>query len=43
MKSGSFVELLDPLKIIQNNFIQMPNTIFMANQTFHHTFPMGKP
>ena len=43
MKFGSSVALLDPLKIFQNHFVQIPDTIFMANQKFHHTFPMEKP
>ena len=42
-KFGSFVVLFDLLKIIQNLFIQMSDIIFTANQTFHHTFPMGEP
>ena len=43
LKLGSFVVLLDPLKIFQNLFIQKFDIIFMANQKFHNTFPMGKP
>jgi len=42
-KFGSFVVLLDPLKIFQNIFVQMLHTIFIVNQKFPHTFPMGKP
>ena len=43
LKFGSFVVLLDPLKIFQNLFDQMFDIIFMANQNFHNAFPMGKP
>ena len=43
LKFGSFVVLLDPLKIFQNLFVQMFDIIFTANQNFHNTFPMGKP
>ena len=38
LKFGSFVVLLDPLKMFQN---QMFDIIFMANQNFHNTFPVG--
>ena len=41
LKFGSFVVLLDPLRIFQNLFVQMSDIIFMANQNFHNTFPMG--
>ena len=41
MKFGSFVVLLDPLKIFQNLLVQMFDIIFTANQNFHNTFPMG--
>ena len=40
---GSFVVLLDPLKIFQNVFVQIFDIIFTANQNFHNTFPMGMP
>ena len=43
LKFGSFVVLLDPLKIFQNLFVQMFDIIFTANQIFNNTFPMGKP
>ena len=43
LKFGSFVVLLDPLKIFQNLVVQMFDIIFMANQIFHNTFPMEKP
>ena len=43
LKFGSFVVLLDPLKIFQNLFVQMFDLIFTANQNFHNTFPMEKP
>ena len=43
LKFGSFVVLLDPLKIFQNLVVQMFDIIFTANQNFHNTFPMGKP
>jgi len=43
LKFGSFVVLLDPLKIFQNLFVQMVHTTFTANQRFPHTFPMVKP
>ena len=43
MKFGSFVVLLDLLKIIQNLFVQMSDIIFVTNQNFHNKFPMGKP
>jgi len=36
LKFGSFVVLLDPLKIFQNLFVQMLYTIFTANQKFPH-------
>ena len=38
-----FVALLDLLRIFQNLFVQMPDTIFIINQNFHQTFSMGKP
>ena len=38
LKFGSFVVLLDPLKMFQN---QMFDIIFMANQNLHNTFPVG--
>ena len=41
LKFGSFVALLDPLKIVLNYFVQMFDIIFTANQNFHNTFPMG--
>ena len=41
LKFGSFVVLLDPLKIFQNLSVQMFDIVFMANQNFHNTFPMG--
>ena len=41
LKFGSFVVLLDPLKIFQNLVVQMFDITFMANQNFHNTFPMG--
>ena len=41
LKFGSFVVLLDPLKIFQIFFVQMFDIIFTANQNFHNTFPMG--
>ena len=43
LKFGSFVVLLDPLKIFQNLFVQMFDIVFTANQNFHNTLPMGKP
>ena len=43
LKFGSFVVLLDPLKIFQNLFVQMFDMIFTANQNFNNAFPMGKP
>ena len=43
LKFGSFVVLLDPLKIFQNLVVQMLDIIFTVNQNFHNTFPMGKP
>ena len=43
LKFSSFVVLLDLLKIFQNLFVQMSDIIFMTNQNFHNTFPMGKP
>ena len=41
LKFGSFVVLLDPLKIFQNLFVQIFDILFTANQNFHNTFPMG--
>ena len=41
LKFGSFVVLLDPLKIFQNPYVQMSDLIVIANQKFHHAFPMG--
>ena len=41
LKFGSFVVLLDPLKILQNLFVQMLDIVFTANQNFHNTFPRG--
>ena len=43
LEIGSFVVLLDQLKIFQNLFVQMFDLIFTANQNFHNTFAMGKP
>ena len=43
LKFGSFVVLLDPLKIFQNLVVQMFDKIFTANQNFHNTFPVEKP
>ena len=43
LKFGSFVVLLDPLKIFQNLFVQMLCTIFTVNESFPHTFAVGKP
>ena len=43
LKFGSFVVLLDPLKIFQNLVVQMFDIIFTVNQNFHNTFPMEKP
>ena len=42
LKFGSVVALFNPLKTFQNLFVQMPDTIFKANQKFPHTFPIGK-
>ena len=39
LKFGSFVILLDPLKIFQNLFVQMLRTTFTVNQRYPHTFP----
>ena len=41
LKFGSFVVLLDPLKIFQNHFVQMSDIIFTGNQNIRITFPMG--
>ena len=41
LKFGSFVVLLDPLKIFQIFFVHMFDIIFTANQNFHNTFSMG--
>ena len=43
LKFGSFVVLLDPLKIFPNLVVQMFDIIFTANQIFNNTFPMEKP
>ena len=40
LKFGSFIVLLDLLKIFQN-LVQMLDIMFMVNQNFHNTFPMG--
>ena len=40
LKFRSFVVLLDPLKILQNLFIQMTDKIFYDQSL--HTFPMGQ-
>ena len=40
LKFGSFVVLLDQLKIFQNLVVQMLDIIFTVNQNFHNTFPM---
>ena len=41
LKFGSFVVLLDPLKLFLNLFVQKSNIIFTANQNLHFTFAMG--
>ena len=41
LKFGSFVVLLDPLKIFQNSFVQMFDIILMANQNFHNALIWG--
>ena len=41
LKFGSFVVLLDPLKILQNLFVQMFDIIFTANQIFTMHFLWG--
>ena len=41
LKFGSFVVLLDLLKIFQNLFVQMFDIIFMANKKIHNTFLWG--
>ena len=41
LKFGSFVVLLDPLKIFQNLSVQTFDIIFTANKNSHNTFPMG--
>ena len=41
LKFGSFVVLLDPLKIFQNLFVQMFAIIFMANQNLQINFLWG--
>ena len=43
LEFGSFVVLLDPLKIFQNLVVQMFDIILTANQNCHNTFPMEKP
>ena len=41
LKFGSFVVVLNLLKIILNLFVQMFDVLFTINQNCHHTFPVG--
>ena len=43
LKFGSFVVLLDPLKMFWNLVVQMFDIIFTADQIFYNIFPMEKP